>query len=62
MAESTPNQIFVVMSLLVWIGKVFLSKASYFSIHFIKFLLKKVGRRNYLVDGGISISDAGARE
>ena len=41
MAESTPNQNFVVMSLLVWLGKVFLSKASYFSIHYIKFLLKK---------------------
>ena len=41
MAESTPNQNFVVMSLLVWIGKVFLSKASYFSIHYIKFLLKE---------------------
>ena len=29
---------------------------------YIKFFLKKVGRRNYLEDGGISISDAGARE
>ena len=52
MAESTPNQNFVVMSLLVWLGKVFLSEASYFSIHCIKFFLKKVGRRNYLEDGG----------
>ena len=62
MAESTPNQNFVMMSLLVRLRRFFFSMTSYSSIHYIKFLLKNVGRRKYLEDDGISISDPGARE